>query len=137
MDEPSPHVDWSSGDVRLLREEVAWPESGRPRRAGVSSFGASGTNAHVLVEQAPERDPADDAPGPDMPAPLIVSAAGEAALDAMVGRVRGWVLERSEVSLGDVGLSLAVGRAGLGHRAVVLGGDEVRGRVVVGSDRPV
>ncbi|MBL1102952.1 polyketide synthase, partial [Streptomyces sp. 205] len=49
IDEPTPYVDWGSGAVRLLRESVEWPRSGRPRRAGVSSFGASGTNAHLIL----------------------------------------------------------------------------------------
>ncbi|MDT0447419.1 ketoacyl-synthetase C-terminal extension domain-containing protein, partial [Streptomyces johnsoniae] len=111
VDEPSPHVDWSAGNVRLLHDELEWPETGRLRRAGISSFGMSGTNAHVVIEQGPpvwndsERQPVSL---PVVPLPL--SGADEAALDAMVGRVRGFVGSVGEVSLGDVGLSLAVGR---------------------------
>ncbi|MFG1944142.1 SDR family NAD(P)-dependent oxidoreductase [Nonomuraea sp. NPDC048826] len=69
-DAPTPHVDWSSGHVRLLEENVPWPPGERTRRAGVSSFGYSGTNAHVILEEAPAaaRPPAAPAPSESAPA---------------------------------------------------------------------
>ncbi|MFD3742212.1 type I polyketide synthase, partial [Streptomyces sp. NPDC058629] len=125
VSEPSTRVNWSSGAVELLTEPRAWPETGRARRAGVSSFGISGTNAHVILEQAPETEAAEEAPVA-VPAvapavvPWLVSARTEAALDAQLDRLRSFVAERPGLSPADVGLSLIESRSAFEHRAVLL-----------------
>ncbi|WP_346168595.1 ketoacyl-synthetase C-terminal extension domain-containing protein, partial [Streptomyces javensis] len=120
VDEPTPHVDWSAGAVELLTGQVAWPEVDRARRAGVSAFGVSGTNAHVIVEQAPGvAEP--EAEGVVLPAvPWVVSGAGEAAVRAQVERLRAFVDRNPGLDPVDVGWSLATTRAALSHRAVVV-----------------
>ncbi|MET7906553.1 beta-ketoacyl synthase N-terminal-like domain-containing protein, partial [Streptomyces sp. NPDC005355] len=125
VDEPTPHVDWSAGAVELVRENLAWLEADRVRRAAVSSFGVSGTNAHVILEQAPadEREPATDAPAPAALAgalPWPVSGRSVAGLRGQGLRLREFAAGRDEVSPADVGWSLASTRAGLEHRAVVI-----------------
>ncbi|WP_437112627.1 type I polyketide synthase [Streptomyces hydrogenans] len=129
VDEPTPQVDWSAGAVRLLTESVPWPDRRRPRRAGVSSFGISGTNAHVILEQAPdETEPAD--PVAETPAPWLLSAGTERALRAQAGRLAERLEEwdaagdaGSGLSDGEIGRTLALGRGRLRHRAAVLPGD--------------
>ncbi|CDR02712.1 modular polyketide synthase [Streptomyces iranensis] len=122
--EASPHVDWSAGDVRLLTEVRAWDADGRPRRAGVSSFGISGTNAHVILEQAPDTVPA--LPAPAQPAvtgdvvPWVFSARSEAGLAALASDVSEWAERQPEVAAADVAVSLVRGRAGLNYRGVLL-----------------
>ncbi|WP_369226896.1 type I polyketide synthase [Streptomyces sp. R39] len=123
VDRPTTHVDWSAGAVELLTGAMKWPSApGRPRRAGVSAFGASGTNAHVILEEAPEEDTAVDVAGP-VPGGLVpwaVSARSEAALRAQAAKLRD-VAVATETDLADVGWSLVSARAGFEHRAVVLG----------------
>ncbi|WP_308295135.1 ketoacyl-synthetase C-terminal extension domain-containing protein, partial [Streptomyces sp. NK08204] len=114
------------GAVELLTEAAPWPTTGRPRRAGVSSFGISGTNAHVVLEQAdPTGESVDvDAGGADRPAlPWLLSAKSDAALRAQAERLLSYLTDRPELSTADVAWSLATGRASFEHRAVVVAGD--------------
>ncbi|MGW0786603.1 SDR family NAD(P)-dependent oxidoreductase, partial [Streptomyces sp. NPDC002913] len=131
--DPSPHIDWETGAVELLTEAREWPATGRPSRAAVSSFGISGTNAHVILEQAPGT-PAPAAPGSEdisgTPAvddtgllPWILTAKDETALRRQAGRLHQHLTEHPELDPADIGFSLATTRATLEHRAAVLGAD--------------
>ncbi|MBY8849861.1 type I polyketide synthase, partial [Saccharothrix sp. MB29] len=118
-DEPSSHVDWSAGDVRLLSEAVAWPEAGRPRRAGVSSFGVSGTNAHVILEHAPGEESPAAAPV-DRVLPWVLSAKTADALREQAARLARH-LDTRGVDPVAVGHALISDRASFAHRAVLVG----------------
>ncbi|MEU0507477.1 type I polyketide synthase, partial [Nocardia sp. NPDC005998] len=127
VDQPSTKVDWTEGHIRLLTEAVEWPTADRPRRAGVSSFGISGTNAHVIVEQAPVTEPVvEQAPVPvakTVPAggllPWVVSARGGEALAGQAVRLASHLGDH-DLDPVDVGFSLASTRAVFEHRAVVV-----------------
>ncbi|MGW1916908.1 type I polyketide synthase [Streptomyces sp. NPDC002076] len=125
VDEPTPHVDWAAGSVELLTEGRAWPAGSGPRRAGVSSFGISGTNAHVILEQAPATtEPTGTAPDTGLPVvPLLLSARGTDALQAQAYRLRSHLLAHPDGSLTDLGFSLATTRAALDDRAALLAAD--------------
>ncbi|MFE0013179.1 acyltransferase domain-containing protein, partial [Streptomyces erythrochromogenes] len=129
VDAPTPHVDWSSGAVSLLTERTPWPETDRPRRSAVSSFGISGTNAHVVLEQAPATapEPAREAALPS-PLPWVVSGRGADGLRAQAALLRRSAAEAgSDGGFGlahlDIGHALATTRAALPDRAVVLADD--------------
>ncbi|MER5466772.1 SDR family NAD(P)-dependent oxidoreductase [Streptomyces sp. NPDC002668] len=137
VDRPTPQVDWSAGSVELLTEAVPWPESEHPRRAGISSFGISGTNAHVILEQATvpaAEEPADDtaggegaaADGPLRPrtsvVPWVLSGKTGEALREQAQRLLSSV-DLAAASPADVGFSLAATRSALEHRAAVVGAD--------------
>ncbi|MES4904961.1 MULTISPECIES: type I polyketide synthase [unclassified Streptomyces] len=122
VDEPTTQVDWSEGTVKVLTEARPWPETGAPRRAGVSSFGMSGTNTHVILEQAPPAD--EPAPAAELPVvPWLVSGRGEAALRAQAARLRDFLAERPEATPTRVGFTLAHARAAQSHRAAVVATD--------------
>ncbi|MGW2643182.1 type I polyketide synthase [Streptomyces sp. NPDC001348] len=126
VDRPTSHVDWSAGAVELLTEARPWRAGERTRRAGVSSFGISGTNAHVIVEEAPAEEPAEASEPLGLPVvPWIVSGATEDAVRAQAGRLRELAARHPEVDLADVGFSLVTRRSAFAHRAgVVAGGRE-------------
>ncbi|MFF3445382.1 SDR family NAD(P)-dependent oxidoreductase [Streptosporangium sp. NPDC002721] len=136
VDAPSPHVDWSAGDVELLTAAEPWEAGGAPRRAGVSSFGVSGTNAHVILEEAPP-PPAPEAagdtdgvlgafgggPGPAPVVPWVISGKGEGALRAQAERLAAHVDADPGLSPVDVGHAAVASRTAFPHRAVVVGAD--------------
>ncbi|MFF3650794.1 SDR family NAD(P)-dependent oxidoreductase [Streptomyces sp. NPDC002181] len=130
VDRPSPEVEWDAGSVELLTEARAWPERSRPRRAAVSSFGISGTNAHLIVEEAPApARPAERASAPDA-LPLLLSATGPEALARQAERLRAQLLAEPGADLTDVAFSLATGRATLEHRAVLVAAPDGRDAVL-------
>ncbi|MFD0691932.1 type I polyketide synthase [Actinomadura fibrosa] len=124
VDAPSSQVDWDEGAVRLLTAAREWPDPGRPRRAGVSSFGVSGTNAHVIIEEAPAPDADPEAPAPSLGEwPWELSGATADGLRAQAARLASFVEARPALDPAAVAASLATGRAALAHRAVVVAAD--------------
>jgi pimaricinolide synthase PimS1 len=125
IDEPSPMVDWEAGDVQLLTEPVAWERNGHPRRAAVSSFGISGTNAHVIIEEAAAvaevEQPADDAPAG--PTAWVLSGRTPEALREQAGRLAAYARAEDSLDVGRIAHALATKRTHFEHRAVVVGSD--------------
>jgi acyl transferase domain-containing protein len=138
-DTPLSSVDWSAGGVRLATEPAPWPRTGRPRRFGVSGFSASGTNAHVVVAQAPPVEEAGE-PVRDHPLlPWILSARNLPGLRAQATRLLSLVDGAEPPAPADVAFSLATGRARFEHRAVVLGtspADLAEGLAAVAAGEP-
>uniref|UniRef100_UPI003565AB3B type I polyketide synthase n=1 Tax=Mycobacterium marinum TaxID=1781 RepID=UPI003565AB3B len=132
VDAPSPHIDWSAGAVRLLTEAVPWPDTGRARTAGISSFGISGTNAHLIVQEAPQDNTADPSPS-DVCEPLFrvwpVSGRTAEALSAQAERLGQYLVDHPDLDLTDLAYSLATTRAHHAYRAAVtVPGDTVNTR---------
>ncbi|WP_019925013.1 type I polyketide synthase [Nocardia sp. BMG111209] len=123
VDEPSPHVDWTAGPVRLATAPQPWPRTDGPRRAAVSSFGISGTNAHIVLEQSPATDTETGTPAPLLPVAWPLSGQSAAAVADQAGRLRDHLAARPDADIADIALSLATTRARFGPRAVVVGDD--------------
>ncbi|MGW3993308.1 beta-ketoacyl synthase N-terminal-like domain-containing protein [Amycolatopsis sp. NPDC004772] len=130
VDEPSAQVDWTEGAVELLTESRAWPRGERPRRAGVSSFGVSGTNVHLIIEEAPAEPVVSEKAGSNPPyhsrpavVPLVVSARSTGSLAGQAGRLTGL-----DVPLAQLAGALVSGRAVLEERAVVVAGSDEEAR---------
>ena len=132
VDAPTPHVDWSAGEIALLTEPVAWERARHPRRAGVSGFGISGTNAHVVLEEAPDDTARDEVRAAPPAVPWVLSARTQPALRAQAQRLRAHVDAHPRLAPADVGWSLAAGRARLAHRAAIVGAD--RAALLAGLD---
>ncbi|MCO5974061.1 SDR family NAD(P)-dependent oxidoreductase [Actinoallomurus sp. WRP6H-15] len=137
-DEPSPRIDWSSGALVLVTASRPWPRDGHPRRAGISSFGISGTNAHVILEEAPpvtagapDEAKADHAPPPAVP--WVISARDEGALRAQADRLRVHLAAHPDLDTAGIARSLATTRAPFEHRAVIIGPDKAT--LVAGLDQ--
>ncbi|NEA54884.1 SDR family NAD(P)-dependent oxidoreductase [Streptomyces sp. SID13666] len=127
VDAPSSHVDWSAGTVQLLTEARPWPAGERTRRAGVSSFGISGTNAHVIVEETPAEETAEEPAVAELPVvPWLLSARTSEALTAQAGRLHAYLRDGSVAAdPSTVGSALATTRSAFPYRAgVVAGGRE-------------
>jgi polyketide synthase 7 len=146
LDTPTTKVDWSLGDVSLLKEPVRWAPGSEPRRAGISSFGVSGTNVHMIVEEAPLPDggghlpvrstqgsTAELAEGSDRQSdigllrhdvvPCVISARSAEALRGQAGRLRDWLVAQPDQDLLDIGYSLASTRSQFEYRTVVMASD--------------
>ncbi|WP_327682152.1 type I polyketide synthase [Kitasatospora sp. NBC_00458] len=128
VDEPSPFVDWSTGAVELLTEAREWPEGDEPRRAGVSSFGVSGTNAHVILAEAPPRrrsEPTGGGPSgtAPFPVPVVLSGRADEGVRALAGRWADWLATAPEVRPQDLAAVSTCSRALLDRTAVVVAAD--------------
>ncbi|MFD2277873.1 ketoacyl-synthetase C-terminal extension domain-containing protein [Streptomyces lusitanus] len=136
VDTPTTKVDWTEGDVRLLTEPVDWPRTERPRRTGVSAFGVSGTNAHVILEEAPAATEPDDDATADAPSsgatatartvPVVPWILSARTTDSLRGQARALLdhcAAHPDTDDRAVAHTLATRRSRFEHRAVVLGAD--------------
>lgn len=114
---PNPSIDFTRSPFRVNTKMCPWPRSEAPRRAGVSSFGVGGTNAHVVLEEAPLRAPSEPASGPQL---LTLSARSPAALQHSAASLADHLEAHPFVNMADVAWTLASGRKGFSHRLAIV-----------------
>src|SRR6478609_5226580 len=137
FENPSPNIPWDSLPVRVVDKAIPWQANGRPRRAGTSSFGFSGTNAHVLIEEAPSNSavasevstgdivpeatvPAEPATGAEPISVLPLSGRSPEALAALAQRYAAWLDAHPDVDIADVSFTAGAGRSHFEHRAALV-----------------
>ncbi|MDQ1647675.1 MAG: hypothetical protein QOJ50_3859 [Cryptosporangiaceae bacterium] len=130
--EPTRKVDWSAGTVRLLTEQIPWPDRGRPRRAGVLGYGISGTNVHLLLEAAPDQPAADRAGSPARAVAWVLSGKSPDAVRDQAGKLARHVRAEPALAAAGIGHSLVTTRTLFDHRAAVAGGS--REQLLAGLD---
>ena len=113
FEQPNPAIDFSAGPFTVQTRATPWPDRGRPRRAGISSFGIGATNAHVVVEEAPPREPVG---APATHRLLVLSATTGPALEQVAAELADHLAAHPEQSVDDVAYTLQVGRVGFAHR---------------------
>ena len=128
FDAPSPGIALAGSPFIVNHQLTPWPRTGRPRRAGVSSFGVGGTNAHVVMEEAPACEPSAPACGPQL---LLLSARSPLALGAMASRLSDFFDTSPGTNLADAAHTLQVGRSRFGHRLAVVAGSPLEAATVL------
>ena len=114
---PNPQIDFASSPFEVVTKLTPWERRGHPRRAGVSSFGVGGTNAHVVVEEAPEPSANAKEPRPEV---LLLSARTAEALDTATARLAAHLREHPTTNLAEAAFTLEVGRRAFEHRRIVV-----------------
>ena len=130
FDQPNPQLRLEESPFRIDKTLREWRSDGSPRRAGVSSFGAGGTNAHVVLEEAPQASPAPAARASQL---LVLSARTPAALDAATENLRNHLEKHPDESLADVAHTLRVGRRAFRHRRALACGDRTEALKLLGQ----
>ncbi len=118
--QPNPKIDFANSPFYVNAQLADWPANGTPRRAGVSSFGIGGTNAHVVVEEAPQPE---DTPALTKQQLIVLSARSDSALETATRNLADRLQRHSDINLADVAYTLQVGRRAFNHRRIVVGND--------------